>query len=43
VNGVETATFNVVFSANGIYSFSARYVGTSQFQGSTSDPVTVDV
>jgi hypothetical protein len=36
VNGVETATFNVVFYANGVYDFEAGYGGSGSFQGSTS-------
>jgi hypothetical protein len=43
VNGVAEATFNVIFYANGSYSFSAQYEGNSQFQGSTSSSVTVNV
>jgi hypothetical protein len=43
VNGVATATFNVAYYANGSYSFTAQYMGTSQFQGSTSNSVTVNV
>jgi hypothetical protein len=43
VNGVETATFNVIFYANGDYTFSAQYLGNSQFQSSTSNSVSVIV
>jgi hypothetical protein len=43
VNGVEEAIFNVAFFANGDYNFTAQYVGNSQFQGSTSNSVTVVV
>lgn len=43
VNGVETATFNVMFFANGNYTFSAQYVGNAQFLGSTSHSTTVHV
>ena len=43
VNGVATATFNLLFLGHGNYSFSAAYLGTSSFQGSTSNSVTVTV
>jgi hypothetical protein len=43
VNGVATATFDVVFSGSGNYTFTARYRGAGQFQGSTSSAVTVAV
>jgi hypothetical protein len=43
VNGVATATFTVEYFANGSYTFSAEYLGSGQFQGSTSNPVTVTV
>jgi hypothetical protein len=43
VNGVETATFNVTYFANGNYTFSAQYVGASGFASSVSPPVTVAV
>lgn len=43
VNGVETATFNVVFYSNGVYSFSAQYGGSTQFEGSASNTKTVIV
>jgi hypothetical protein len=43
VNGVATATFNVLFFGHGNFTFSAQYLGNSQFQGSTSSPVTVTV
>lgn len=43
VNGVATVTFNVQFYANGIYTFNAVYLGSGQFDGSTSNPVTVTV
>jgi hypothetical protein len=43
VNGVATATFNVVFFQPGEYTFEAVYLGSSQFQGSTSNTVNVFV
>ncbi|MFO0801989.1 MAG: Ig-like domain-containing protein [Gemmataceae bacterium] len=43
VNGVETATFNVTFYSNGVYSFSAQYGGDGQFAGSTSNAKSVIV
>lgn len=43
VNGVETATFNITFYANGSYGFSAHYGGNAQFSGSTSNTTTVVV
>jgi hypothetical protein len=43
VNGVETATFNVIFYANGDYPFTVQYEGTSQFLPSTSNQVNVIV
>ncbi len=43
VNGVATATFDVLFFARGQYTFSAQYLGNSQFQGSVSNSVTVSV
>jgi hypothetical protein len=43
VNGVATAQFNIEYFANGAYSFSAQYLGSSSFQGSTSNTVTVMV
>jgi hypothetical protein len=43
VNGVATATFNLLFFANGDYTFTAQYLGSGSFQGSTSSPVTVTV
>jgi subtilase family serine protease len=43
INGMAVAQLQVRFSANGAYSFSAEYMGTSSFQGSTSNSVTVDV
>jgi hypothetical protein len=43
VNGVAEATFTVAFFARGSFTFSAEYLGSSLFQGSTSDGVTVNV
>jgi hypothetical protein len=43
VNGVATATFQVVFFGSGSYPFSAEYLGSGPFQGSSSTPVTVAV
>ena len=43
VNGVAEATFTVEFFARGSFTFSAQYLGSSQFQGSTSNAVTVNV
>ena len=43
VNGIATAQFIIQFNANGIYTFSAQYMGSSSFQGSTSNAVTVIV
>jgi hypothetical protein len=43
VNGVAEATFTVEFFGPGSFTFSAQYVGSSQFQGSTSNTVTVNV
>jgi hypothetical protein len=42
-NGVATATFNLLFFANGNYTFTAQYLGSSSFQGSSSSAVTVTV
>src|SRR5262249_3015193 len=39
-NGVAEATFTVAFFGRGSFTFSAQYVGSSQFQGSTSNAVT---
>ncbi|HJZ58147.1 MAG TPA: Ig-like domain-containing protein, partial [Gemmataceae bacterium] len=41
VDGVATANFNIVFYANGNYTFGAEYIGTSQFAPSLSNPVNV--
>jgi hypothetical protein len=43
VNGVAEATFTVAFFGSGQFTFSAQYVGSSVFQGSTSNAVTVNV
>jgi hypothetical protein len=43
VNGVAEATFTVAFFGPGSFTFSAQYVGSSQFQGSASNTVTVNV
>jgi hypothetical protein len=43
VNGVAEATFTVEFFAKGSFTFSAQYLGSSQFQGGTSNTLTVNV
>ena len=43
VNGVAEATFTVAFFGPGRFTFSAQYLGSSAFQGSTSNAVTVTV
>jgi hypothetical protein len=43
VNGVAEATFTVAFFGPGHFTFSAQYLGSSVFQGSTSNAVTVNV
>jgi hypothetical protein len=43
VNGVAEATFTVEFFGTGRFTFNAQYLGSSQFQGSTSNGVTVNV
>jgi hypothetical protein len=43
VNGVAEAVFTVEFFGTGSFTFSAQYLGSSQFQGSTSNTVTVNV
>jgi hypothetical protein len=43
VNGVAEATFTVEFFARGSFTFSAEYLGSSGFQSSTSNAVTVNV
>jgi hypothetical protein len=43
VNGVAEARFTVEFFGPGTFTFTTRFEGTSQFQGSTSNAVTVNV
>src|SRR5262249_53293297 len=43
VNGVAEATFTVEFFGRGSFTFSAQYLGSSLFQGSTSNALTVNV
>src|SRR5262249_9596956 len=43
VNGVAEATFTVAFFARGRFTFNAQYSGSSLFQDSTSNAVTVTV
>jgi hypothetical protein len=43
VNGVAEATFTVEFFGPGSFTFSAQYLGSSQFQESTSNDLTVNV
>jgi hypothetical protein len=43
VNGVAEATFTVAFFGRGSFTFGAQYLGSSQFQGSASNNVTVNV
>jgi hypothetical protein len=43
VNGVAEAPFTVAFFGRGSFTFDAQYLGSSQFQGSTSNAVTVNV
>jgi hypothetical protein len=43
VNGVDEATFTVAFFGTGQFNFTAQYLGSSQFQGSTSNSITVNV
>jgi hypothetical protein len=43
VNGVAEATFTVAFFGRGQFTFDAQYLGSSQFQGSTSNALTVNV
>jgi hypothetical protein len=43
VNGVAEATFTVAFIGPGSFTFSAQYLGSSTFQGSASNAVTVNV
>jgi hypothetical protein len=43
VNGVATATFTVGFFGHGNFTFTAEYLGNTQFQGSSSNSETVSV
>ena len=43
VNGIAEATFTVAFFGRGRFTFDAQYLGSSRFQGSTSNAVTVNV
>ncbi len=43
VNGVATVQFMVQFSGHGNFTFTAAYVGSSSFQGSASNSVSVTV
>src|SRR5262249_38704988 len=43
INGVAQATFTVAFFGCGSFTFDAQYLGSSLFQGSTSNAVTVNV
>jgi len=43
VNGVAEASFTVEFFGRGRFAFSAQYLGSSLFQGSTSNDVIVNV
>jgi hypothetical protein len=43
VNGIETATFTVQLYSFGSYAFTAAYLGSNSFQGSTSNAVNVTV
>src|SRR5262249_53301434 len=43
VNGVDEATFTVAFFVPGRFTFSTHYLGSSAFQGSSSNAVTVVV
>ena len=43
VNGEAIVRFNVLFYQNGSYTFTVNYLGSSKFQGSTSNSVTVSV
>jgi hypothetical protein len=43
INGVAKATFTVEFFGPGQFTFSAQYLGSSVFQGSASNAVTVNV
>ena len=43
VNGVAEATFTVAFFGTGSFTFETQYLGSTGFQGSTSNTVTVNV
>jgi hypothetical protein len=43
VHGVVAGTFTVAFFGPGRFTFNAPYLGSSVFQGSTSNAVTVNV
>jgi hypothetical protein len=43
VNGVAEATFTVAFFGRGSFTFNAQYLGSSQFQGSSSNALIVNV
>ncbi len=43
VHGVDEVTFVVTFFDTGVYTFTAEYLGTGQYQSSTSNTVTVTV
>jgi Bacterial Ig-like domain (group 3) len=43
INGVAEATFTVAFFGRGSFTFDAQYLGSPQFQGSTSNALTVNV
>jgi Big-like domain-containing protein len=43
VHGVATARFTVEFFGPGSYTFTAEYLGSTQFQGSSSNSVTVNL
>ena len=43
INGVAIAQFTIEYTANGDYTFTAQYLGSSSFQGSSSNPTTVVV
>jgi hypothetical protein len=43
VNGVAEATFTVAFFGRGSFTFDTQYEGSSVFQGSTSNALTVTV
>ena len=43
VNGVAEAQFTVAFFSPGNFTFTAQYLGSSTFQGSTSNAVGVTV